>query len=438
VDPSAVSAGAFSVGAGALYDPVEWATLGFSVEDLNRPNLGVIGSETLPPLFRYGVAVKPHVGEDRLLLTLSQSLSEASLATQGGAEWSFTAWGTALRIGGDANNGVVGLGWRSSGLAIDYAYQFSWNEAPSLGGVGLPGSHLLEISFNWENSSREKKVYDGLLYKGNEAMKAKRWNDAFWCFQQAYLLRPNEPAVTLTRDQALKQYNLQRAEAYFKEGRKAEDQGYFPEARRDYEWAALLGPQEKVYADARDRVKKAITQGALSDPRVQKLLERSVAMIKEGSKRSAFEKIKEAQALYPRDAFLEFMAKAFSLKAYAELSPMDVKMDRMAVEAEIYRSKGRLDLAKETWGQMLKLDPKNGMARENLAESEKTGPAGSLSPEDRVRSQALLQKGLKAYVNGDTESAVRYWEAVLKVDPQNVNALNNLTRVKMDEGGSPK
>ena len=43
--------------------------------------------------------------------------------------------------------------------------------------------------------------------------------------------------------------------------------------------------------------------------------------------------------------------------------------------------------------------------------------------------------GLKAYANGNTKAAVEDWEAVLKIDPHNVNALNNLTRVKMEEGG---
>ncbi|HEY5040049.1 MAG TPA: type IX secretion system membrane protein PorP/SprF, partial [bacterium] len=119
INPSNISTGAFSVGAGALYDPLPWLTLGVSVEDLNQPNLGVVGLDRIPLFLRYGAALKPNVGEDRLDLTLSQSLSGDILTAQGGAEWTFTRWGVALRAGGDANMGVAGLGWRTNGLRID-------------------------------------------------------------------------------------------------------------------------------------------------------------------------------------------------------------------------------------------------------------------------------------------------------------------------------
>ena len=155
VNPANVSAGNFSVGAGVLYDPVPWATLGLSLDDLNQPNLGVIGTDLVPAFLRYGVSVRPRVGkENRLTLTLDQSLSGTVWDTQGGAEWTFTRLGMALRAGCDGHSAIVGVGWRTNGLTIDYAYEFSWYGAPSLGGVGLPGSHLLEVGFSWENTSR--------------------------------------------------------------------------------------------------------------------------------------------------------------------------------------------------------------------------------------------------------------------------------------------
>lgn len=434
LNPANVSAGSFSVGAGVLYDPVPWATLGFSAEDLNQPNLGVVGVDMVPILTRYGVSVRPPVGEDQLALTLTQTLNGSVLATQGGAEWSFTRLGVAVRAGGDANSGVVGVGWRNSGLTIDYAYEFSWNEAPSLGGVGLPGSHLLEIGFSWENISREGRVFQDLVFRGQQALKDQRWKDAYWYYQQAYLLRPSEPAVLDGREKALGQYNRMRAESYFNEGVKAEEKGYLLEAQRDYEWASSLGPQEYRYALARDRVKKSLTQGALGDPRVQKLLEKFVSLVKKGENAAALKRVKEARGLYPNDAFLDFMAKSFARKAIAAAGHRDEAVDRMTVEAEIYRSKGRMDLAKETWFKILKADPGNPMATENLSDSDKDGSSGSLTEAQKNQARLLLQKGMKAYVNGDVETAVANWEEVLKIDPHNVNALNNLTRVKMEEG----
>ncbi|HJT25703.1 MAG TPA: hypothetical protein VJ873_14095, partial [bacterium] len=97
VSPSNVSASAFSVGGGALWDFLPWATLGLSADDLNQPNLGVAGTDLVPVAVRYGVAIRPAVGGDRLVVTLAQELSEGALSTQGGAEWVFSLLGVALR-----------------------------------------------------------------------------------------------------------------------------------------------------------------------------------------------------------------------------------------------------------------------------------------------------------------------------------------------------
>ena len=240
------------------------------------------------------------------------------------------------------------------------------------------------------------------------------------------------------REKALGQYNRLRAESFFKEGQKAEEKGYLLEAQREYEWASSLCPQEKKYSLAHDWVSKSLTQAALGDPRVQKLLERFVSLIKNGDNAVALKKVKAAKALYPQDAFLDFMYKAFARKTYAGSNHRDENIDRMTVEAEIYRSKGRMDLARETWTKILKNDPGNPMASENLTESDQGGAGSELSAAQKAQARILLQKGLKAYVNGDVETAVANWEEVLKVDPHNVNAMNNLTRVRVEEGKGTK
>lgn len=439
VNPSNVSAGAFSVGAGALYDPFPWASLGVSAEDLNQPNLGVVGTDLVPLLLRYGLAVRSSVGEDRLILTLCQELSEGVLTTQGGAEWAFLPWGVALRAGGDADTGTIGFGWETTGLKIDYAYQFSWNESPTLNGVGLPGSHLLEVGFTWDNGSRESRVFNGLLLKGQEATKAQKWKEAFWYYQQAYLLKPSDPTVLQGRAEALKQYNLQRAEGYFQDGGKAEKQGYYLDAQRDYEWALSLSPGEERYTMARDRIKKAMAQGALGDTRVRDLLEKSIELLRQGEKAQALKKIKKARELYPNDAFLQYVVRTFARKAGSPVEQEDRKMQQLAVEAEIFRSKGRLDLARQTWKEMLAADPTNALAQENLAENQEgAGSVTQLTESQQERIQKLLQAGLKAYAGGDSQSALADWQEVLQIDPLNVNALNNITRVKMEEGTEKK
>ena len=83
---------------------------------------------------------------------------------------------------------------------------------------------------------------------------------------------------------------------------------------------------------------------------------------------------------------------------------------------------------------MLKADPANSLARENLSANAVSQSAPNLTETQKSQVQSLMQRGLKAYADGDTEAAMADWEEVLQIDPLNVNALNNLTRVKMEEG----
>lgn len=431
VSSTQVTAEAFSIGAGVLYDPWPWCTVGLSGEDLNQPNLGVVGVDRTDAILRYGAALRPLLGSDPLVITLAQSLDGDHWDTQAGAEWTLARWSLSLRAGGDAWTGALGFGWADDGLSLDYAYQFSWGGAPSLSGIGVPGSHLLELSFAWDTGNRENQVWADLMDRAKKASADGKWKDAYWDYQQACLLRPQDSSAVSGRTESLRRYNQQRAQVFFQQGQKAEDQGSFREAEQDYEWASTLDPGEDRFVQAREHVAASMKQGALADPQVRGLLEKSVQLIKKGDSMGAHRSLKKAQALYPKDSFLQFVARAYSSTTEKGARKTDRSMERMAVEAEIYRSKGRLDLARETWQSILEKDPSNVMAKDNL-ESTEQHPQ-NLTEDQKARSQALLQKGLKAYAAGDTESAQRYWEEVLKIDPLNVNALNNLARVKMED-----
>ncbi|HTC20249.1 MAG TPA: hypothetical protein VK859_05330, partial [bacterium] len=121
------SGSAFSLGAGLLYKPFASLTLGASADDLTQPNLGVIGIDRFPIAWRWGAAYEFSLGgAGSLLATLSQADLGEGLETQGGGEWRLPFLNLALRGGGGANQGSLGLGWNNSFLQLDYAYLFSW------------------------------------------------------------------------------------------------------------------------------------------------------------------------------------------------------------------------------------------------------------------------------------------------------------------------
>ncbi|HJT25228.1 MAG TPA: hypothetical protein VJ873_11680, partial [bacterium] len=51
---------------------------------------------------------------------------------------------------------------------------------------------------------------------------------------------------------------------------------------------------------------------------------------------------------------------------------------------------------------------------------------------------AALKPVDKQLAGGDSRAALEDWQGVLQIDPLNVNALNNITRVKMEEGTGKK
>jgi tetratricopeptide (TPR) repeat protein len=430
-----VSAQAFSLGGGLLYSPIPCLSLGAATEDVNQPNLGILGPDRLGPAWRWGLAWRGDgAGIKGLSLTLAQAYSDSILETQGGVEWVFAPWGTALRAGADANSLALGFGWQGPWLSLDYAYNFSLG---SMAAEGLPGSHLLELSLRWGRAKTADPV-DNLMRYARDAAARQDWRAAFWYGRQACALRPKDALLAREKDEALRKYNLQRAAGYFGQGIQGEKQGLLIEAKRYYEWAVALDPGNSQYPAAgallAERIHSQMTsnapplnQGALADAKVVALVKESAGLAERGKLKPARDSMRRALALYPRDKILGyFMAILESGSKVAR----DPQVERLISEAEIYEKKGRQDLARQAWKEVLQRQPDHALAINKVSGADAVRP--SLSAADAARAEELYENGLKAYLNGDTPKAVELWEAVLKIDPGHVNALNNLARARLE------
>jgi tetratricopeptide (TPR) repeat protein len=425
---------AFSLGAGILYQPLPSLTLGLSADDLTQPNLGVIGVYRFPVAWRWGAAYDLSLaGAGSLLLTLSQDDLGSGLETQGGGEWRLPFLNLSLRAGGDANQGGLGIGWSNSFLKLDYAYLFSWGAEPSIPSESLPANYVLELTFLGSKPSPTAGPYDWFLAQARNAVHEKNWRTANWYYSQALKLNPSDPQVVAEKQTALQNFNQERAAQYYELGQAAENQGNFTEAQRDDAWAAQLDPSNTQYQQAADRLKNQEALSGLSDPKVQDLLSRVLDLLLKGEKKKAVDLLSQAQSLHPQDALLARLSQ--SLIGPVSSPHASPQVEQLLLEADLYNQKGRPDLAREDWKKVLTLDPSNDSAAAKLEQSA-PGAGEKLTPEQTQEAQDLYQKGLRAYLSGDNTEAVKDWQDTLKIDPNNLNAQNNLVRAKLEAGGT--
>jgi tetratricopeptide (TPR) repeat protein len=205
------------------------------------------------------------------------------------------------------------------------------------------------------------------------------------------------------------------------------------EAQRDDEWAAQLDPANPQYQQAADRLKNQPSTPALANPQANDLLTQAFDGLAKGERKKAADLLRQGQKYYPNDPWFARLAQSLSQNAVSPAA--NAQVDRLLLEADLYNQKGRPDLAREDWKKVLTLDPSNGSAAAKLEQSA-PGSGEKLTPEQTQEAQDLYQKGLRAYLSGDNAEAVKDWQDTLKIDPNNLNAQNNLVRAKLEAGGT--
>lgn len=166
---------------------------------------------------------------------------------------------------------------------------------------------------------------------------------------------------------------------------------------------------------------------ALPDPALAEVSQ-AITLWGEGSRHLALELI--SRALRDR----QDMPTVTALKSAWEraLTPLASAPPPPAVaaglaEAEAFRAQGRDDLARETLKKVLAADPLQGQAKAALKALDR--PKVTLSA--KTKSRKLFEKGMRLYGSGHQDEALAAWEKALKLDPGNMEALNSLTRARI-------
>jgi tetratricopeptide (TPR) repeat protein len=169
------------------------------------------------------------------------------------------------------------------------------------------------------------------------------------------------------------------------------------------------------------------------DP-VDAALSRALGLWQDGKRRQALKALDQAlQGREDRPAE-SALSRAWRL-ALATPTPRPTpgpEAARLLREAEVYRLQGREDLAQKALQRVLEIEPGQAEARAALkpAKTPTTKKA-------RQRSKERFAEGLRLHAEGDTPAARRAWEDALELDPENIPALNSLTRLRMQSGAKP-
>lgn len=490
-----VSASSLALGAGVLLSPFQDFTLGLAADDLNSPNLGVVGTDRVPMLVRWGASAKLFDHQPvQLNVTAAQSLANSQLDTQGGLEVFFAEHGIRIRGGLDDYQGAVGFGYNWSDFMIDYAYSFSVFGTNQFAGAGLPGSNLLELGVKWGGNTSETE-YDEFMKKAQTAEQVQRWGWAAWYYQEALVAKPKDKIAIEGRLRNLPQYNLQRAAKFYADGQLAEKKSALEDARFYYEMAYKLAPSQTEYVAALARVNASATaqvaqasaekfyqdgllaaqKGMLFDAKydfdmaaklapemadyakalagvniafaaraaqtsndeqnINEYVRQVSDDLSKKNPKAASSRLAEALRKYPGRPALELIQKLIDSweknGSFAGGSASSQAVQLLQNEADLYISKGRPDLAKRNLEEALKTQPANSEVKKKLAELENS--TTTVSPEKMKLAEELYEKGLECYLAGDLDGGIRAWEAALKANPNHVKAQNNLIRAKVEK-----
>ena len=406
-----------SMDLGAALRPWPELCVGVSVQDVNEPNLGIVGVDRLPRTTRWGLAWD--LPSLHLLATAAQSLNLDQLETQGGLQWTYPGSTLAFRAGLSTENASLGLSFSVGWLSLDYAYVWSVGAGPS---GELPGSHAVALSAAWAPPPAQQWVWRDMAL---QAQAQGQWEDAVLFFRRALDQQPGDPAL-----------DLQRSASYFAAGQRAEARGDLAEAAGDYRWASHLNPASPDYAAALARAQAALPQGPMADPRYQARLGSVLAYMGQRQPKRALEELEALRQGYPQDQALLALESDLSGQLKKSGPPKEQAAAlRFMEEALRFAGKGQPELARRAWEKALKADPDNVLARQALQEAEaKPTP---VPPAQQARAQELFNRGLVAYQAGDLPKAMQLWQEVLRIDPGHLDAQNNLMRARIELENHP-
>jgi hypothetical protein len=201
---------ALGIDLGTLYALFPRVRVGLSLENVNRPDLGLVQKNPLPMVTRLGAVYDKtygKVGAEVSHRTFLSGQSDTRLHLGGERQWGFKRYGLLSLRGGAAMGGRdyrqvnLGAGYEVNGMVLDYVFTIPMGAADGMGNV-----HNVSLSFKFGRSYSEDDLADELqrereaAARAEEAMRAAETEAAYVKEERNKLL--SEYATELERIKA--------------------------------------------------------------------------------------------------------------------------------------------------------------------------------------------------------------------------------------------
>lgn len=361
-----------------------------------------------------------------------------------GLEISHTS-GVSLRGGFDRDNVAMGLGVQYRQLAFDYAYKFINR---------LTDSHRFSLTLNF-----------GATRSEIESRRAAQASES----GRQYLSESRKQSLLRELELAERYYSVGKLDsslaAYYRAEAFADDKAHI--AQRITEISALLARKHReeasrslidttgrsamdligqihrlygrrAYLAARDlsSVTRRFDPSSAALDSLDKLISRAIDSIVADNMTKAESASSREDYISAYDAYNTVLLYQPTNKAAQDGSEQAEKSINVVQHLSLglkYFNEEKYISSQREFRMALQLDPDNQIAAEFMGRIDERVKE-STSLEDLQKDPIIWQSylnGLEAFRQGDYQGAIKYWERVLEVYPNNRNTLENITQARL-------
>jgi tetratricopeptide (TPR) repeat protein len=482
------SATAYMADLGLLYEAKEGIfqrlKTGFAIQNIGSGIQFASEKSSLPMSLKLGWAY-PFFGDNLTTALDVVSPTDGKAYFNMGADyklWDIVAFRLGYRGRHDLDTGVTyGLRLGNERLHLDYAFV-------PFGALG--DTHRLSLGFRFGKAFRQAQVQTQIkqAYERAEARYAQGYlveayiqasqimDVAPWHRPSRNLMRKIESDFKQLEDQARKEQLQNQIDDHFTRGEQAFQLDDLMAARREFQAILALQPDNaatKTYLKRIDERFRSIVQSfyetAMRDfasgdyKGAKEFLEKVLVvepdnaeareqlsrtdMLLSQAEKAEEERMKQEAARPLYNAGLDlFKSKKYeeALRKFEDLMALDSEN----AEAKRYRALCRDLVAKEAydqgnaaardgdWSRAAELFKKALKLKPDFAEAQKAldKVRSHLGEQKKGESQELYRKGLEAFLSGDQDKALEFWQKAVEMDPENLEAKRGVERILQKRG----
>ena len=356
-----------------------------------------------------------------------------------GAEWSVGGL-LALRTGLDDGHLAAGTSVRWQGLELSYVFEqhdmgvvqrigLSKGLGPTVAerreAVRVAGERELSARLEQAYDGRLREQVDGLLARAEEARAAGDLDEMFQAATAAHALAPSDPRGLAMELAALRA-----------QGARLESEGDLAGAALAYGRALETSPGDSAATRDQRRVQDGLARQSKQARRAQEL-EAAYRLFGAGDLLGARAAFQRLRAALPSDTAAAAMLRRVD-GAIAERIADRLERARREVEAGRFDQADRLLDEANALGagdsQLASLRQASERGRRRPSEKIQVPPpapkpaAREVTALQRREADAWYRRGLDAAAGKQIDSAVRFWELAIALDPEHAAALQALER----------